>query len=301
MRWRLAVGLAVYVGLRPPSPMIAPSDQPAQFVTEYSWDIDEEWFGGFSGLEMLEDGLGFLIVSDKAEMVVGNLIRTGDQITGVAIDRHFRLRDDEKKRIGGNRRDAEGIALDVDGSFFVSFETVHRVWKYKSTESGAEWASYSENFREFVSNGGFEAIAIDSQGRVYALPESPISEQSTAPLYRYDPTLKPRWQIVLDLPRKGRFLPVGADFGPDGRLYLLERDVFPFGFRSRVRMLTIENDALVADDIVLETRLGRHGNLEGLSVWQDGDGNTRLTMVADDNFYRVQNTEFVEYVLKGTP
>jgi hypothetical protein len=39
----------------------------------------------------------------------------------------------------------------------------------------------------------------------------------------------------------------------------------------------------------------RHGNLEGLAVWQDALGTIRLTMLSDDNFNSFQRSEFVEY------
>ena len=49
--------------------------------------------------------------------------------------------------------------------------------------------------------------------------------------------------------------------------------------------------------ILLETRGGRHGNLEGLAVWQDSHGALRLTMISDDNFQFFQRTEWVDYKL----
>jgi hypothetical protein len=50
-------------------------------------------------------------------------------------------------------------------------------------------------------------------------------------------------------------------------------------------------------ETVLQTRLGDHGNLEGLAVWRDTDGLLRLTMVSDDNFLSFLPGEIVEYVL----
>ena len=94
------------------------------------------------------------------------------------------------------------------------------------------------------------------------------------------------------------FLPVGADFGPDGALYLLERDFTGFGFRSRVRRFDITGPARGgAGEILLQSRARQFDNLEGLSVWRDEAGRIRLTMVSDDNFLFVQRTELVEYVL----
>jgi len=40
-----------------------------------------------------------------------------------------------------------------------------------------------------------------------------------------------------------------------------------------------------------------HDNLEGVSVWRDADGALRATLVSDDNFRFLQQTEIVEYLL----
>ena len=36
---------------------------------------------------------------------------------------------------------------------------------------------------------------------------------------------------------------------------------------------------------------------KGLAVWRAEDGTIRLTMVSDDNFMSLQNTEIVEYAI----
>ena len=89
----------------------------------------------------------------------------------------------------------------------------------------------------------------------------------------------------------------GADFGPDGRLYLLEREFTGFAFRSRVRRFTLSNDSVTQEETLLETPHHTHGNLEGLSVWRDAGGALRLTMISDDNFKSFLRSEFVEYRL----
>jgi hypothetical protein len=46
-----------------------------------------------------------------------------------------------------------------------------------------------------------------------------------------------------------------------------------------------------------ETPCGDLDNMEGISVWRDGDGRTRVTLISDDNFFPLQQTMLVEYVL----
>jgi len=195
--------------------------------------------------------------------------------------------------VGKKAQDAEGLARAPDGKLFVSFEGQHRVWCYGGFGTAAEALPPHERFREMPANAGLEALAIDSAGMLYTLPERSGAPTRPFPLYRFDGV---RWSIPWRLPRRGRYLAVGADFGPDGRFYLLERDFNGLlGFSSRVRRFTLGPEGALTEETLLTTRNLRHGNLEGLSVWRDGAGEIRLTMVADDNFSFFQQTEIVEY------
>jgi hypothetical protein len=48
---------------------------------------------------------------------------------------------------------------------------------------------------------------------------------------------------------------------------------------------------------LLETGFGATDNLEGISVWRDQAGRTRVTLVSDDNFFALQRTVVMEYLL----
>ena len=91
----------------------------------------------------------------------------------------------------------------------------------------------------------------------------------------------------------------GADFGPDGALYLLEREVRTLGFRSRIRRIDLSDGGTVEGTVVWAPPV-TWGNLEGLSVWTDGEGQMRMTMVADDNFLSVLPGGLVEIVLDNS-
>ena len=94
-------------------------------------------------------------------------------------------------------------------------------------------------------------------------------------------------------------MPTGADFGPAGRLYLLERGFVGLGFYSRIRAFTLNagGTKILSESLLLTTPVGTHDNMEGLSVWEDDQGRIRLTMISDDNFRFFQKTEMAEYVL----
>ena len=71
--------------------------------------------------------------------------------------------------------------------------------------------------------------------------------------------------------------------------------------RARANDYKLENMPLEneLERMKLQSGIGQHDNLEGISVWQDASGAIRLTMIADDNFNFFQKTELVEYRLSS--
>ena len=298
MRWRsaLTLGAVLALGLTALTGQ-ARQDADATYLGSFSWHLDDPGFGGFSGLEVTADGTGFVAISDRGFRVSGRFARTSGMLTGVQADKLRALRSPKGKPLKGLRRDAEGLALRPDGRLFVSFEGFHRVWAYLAPNGPAAWLPRHPEFERLQGNSALEALAIDARGWLYTLPERSGKMTRPFPLYRYK---QGNWDRDLSIPRRGNFLPVGADFGPDGRLYLLERDFVGVGFRSRVRSFAVTPISVGDEREILVTPTGRHDNLEGLAVWRDAQGRIRLTMLSDDNYRFFQRTEFVEYALPET-
>ena len=79
---------------------------------------------------------------------------------------------------------------------------------------------------------------------------------------------------------------------------MLERDFeWLGGFRTRVRRFELGADGLDGETTLLETRFGELDNMEGIAVWQDPEGRTRVLLLSDDNFFPLQRTVFAEYVV----
>ena len=267
----------------------------AQALSDYEWTRQEGWFGGFSGLHVFPGGTRALVLSDRARLVEVTLIRDGDgRIVGATPQRRWPLRSSQGKPLSGRIADSEGLAIGPDGALYISFEGVHRVARYDGPQAPARVLNPPQVFRGLPGNGSLEALAADAQGRLYTLPESGRDEAGDIPVWR---GAAGGWQVAFSLPARDGFRPVGADFGPDGRLYLLERKVTVLGFRSRLRRWTLTGDRAGDEETLLTTAAGTHDNLEGLSVWRDGSGALRATMVSDDNFLTIQRTELIEYRL----
>lgn len=293
-RSRLAVafGLALLSGFQgsaEPSP-------PEGFWGSHVWRMEDAAFGGLSAIELSEDGQSFVALGDKGMFLRGTVQRAGaGRIVGVLAGPIRPLRAETTgKPLAGRRADSEGLAIGSDGRAFVSFENRARVARLDLETGLTRDLEGHPDFASLPRNGSLESLAIAPQGVLFAVPEDPLG--GDFPLYRWADEV---WSIAANLPRRGQFLAVAADFGPDGRFYLLERDFRPLGgFASRLRRFDITETGKVSGDVtLLQTPFALHDNLEGLSVWRDDQGVLRATMISDDNFIFLQQTQIVEYRL----
>jgi hypothetical protein len=266
----------------------------AEFLDRLTWDLPPGMPGGFSGLEVDADGMRFTALSDRGFLVTGRFLREDGRLTGIAAGPPLRLVAPSGRPLANS--DTEGLDMAPDGTLHVSVEGRHpRVWRFAAPGARADALPAAPGFAALQVNSGLEALAGDGSGVLVTLPERSGAWTTPFPLFRFE---NGRWSAGQTIPRQDKFLPVGADFGPDGRLYLLERDFRGiFGFRSRLRVFTIEGGVPGPGETLFETRAGRHDNLEGLSVWRDPEGAIRLTMISDDNENFLQRTEVVEYRL----
>ncbi|MFN4131000.1 MAG: esterase-like activity of phytase family protein, partial [Paracoccaceae bacterium] len=302
-RSRLAVvaaALFVAVGLQGSA---SPNPQPG-FLGAFRWTMPDVRFGGFSAFDLSADGTRFIALNDRGAFVQGRFRRAADDtIAAVESGPMKRLKSTTNEPLAAGRNDSEGIAVAADGTTYVSFEGVARVLRYRDISGRAENLPTPREFASYPINASLESLAIDAQDVLYTIPEELPGSQRIRlltgqpdnvdgpdfPVWRF---ANGKWTQPFDLPREGIFLPVAADFGPDGRLYVLERSFRGVaGFASRVRSFKVAAKALTDRRLHLQTPTGQHGNLEGLSVWRDGSGAIRLTMISDDNFLSLLRTE----------
>ena len=258
-----------------------------------TWEDPAPWFGGFSGAEVSPDGARLTVVSDRGTLVEADLLRDGGRLSGLRVVRHLPLRRPNREPFRNKKRDAESLAMDSRGTLFVAFEHSHHVARLDPDSGITKPLPRHPDFKKLPPNTGLEALAVHPNGRLFALPEKTSPRSRHFPLYTFDGS---GWKSTANLPARGPFLPVGADFDGEGRLYLLERTVTPLGFRNRIRRFTQDGEAW-QESILLTTPPGQYDNLEALSLWQDPEGQTRLLLMSDDNFFPLQRTEVIELVL----
>ena len=276
----------------------SPSDRSdtAGFLGSYLWFNDDERFGGVSALELSEDGSRLTALTDRGMLIHAAIRRdaTG-QIVKITAEPLIALGFPAADQTPASTYDTEGLALAPDGSFFVSTELDTRVLQFDPSGQLPVALPVPREFRGMSPNAGLEALAIDADGALYTMPEATDRQDGAYPVYRYS---NGRWDRPFLIRGTEGFLPVGADFGPDGRLYLLERQFRGLGgFVTRIRRIAPSGPGIAADEVLIETAPGAFANLEGLSVWRDAGGALRLTLVADDNFLVFLATEVVEFTV----
>lgn len=264
--------------------------------TTLVWRERHPAFGGFSALEVLDEGSRFVAVTDRGHWATGAMERDPEgRLLAVRLTGIGPLLAIAGTPLAGEDADAEGIAIDSRGRFFISFEHFHRIRRYDRIDGPAAHVDGHPDFPRLQPNSGLEALAIDASDTLYAIPERSGAWERPFPVFR---KRDGRWDTELSIPRDGRFLVSGADFGPDGRLYVLERDfAIPGGFRTRIRRFALGPAGFDAGETIVESGWSELDNMEGISVWSDRRGVTRITILSDDNFFPLQRTLFAEYRL----
>jgi len=290
----LAAGLVLALGLDGSATSDAPVDlKGARLLSSLRLTSPDPLFGGFSAIALGPDGTDLIAVSDRGAYVQGRLARDAKgKLASLQLGPVTRLLDARDLTLAGRPNDAEGLAMAPDGRMFVSYEVATRVSRF--SRLGAVPVNLPGNpaFGDLPPNESLEALAINAKGTLFAVAEVLVGK--TIPIYVFR---NGKWRLPLSVPRIGSFHPVSADFGPDGRFYLLERRFEGLGgFSSRLRRFDLDENGFSNGRILLQSAFGRHDNLEGLSIWRAPDG-LRATMISDDNFFALQVTEIVEYRL----
>ena len=275
---------------------VAPAAQTTPVVqvdSVLTWHHPAPWFGGFSEVEVNADGTRLTAVSDRGRVVQARMVRKAGRLVALELEETTPLKGADGKALRGKARDAEALARNDAGQLFVSFEHSHHVARLDPESGVTTPLPKHKDFAGFAPNAGMETLAAHPDGRLFTMPESSGVEDRPFPLYAFDGKA---WTIAGEIPRRGPFLPVDADFADDGTLYLLERTVTPLGFRSRIRSFDLTAPNL-GEVTLLTSGPSQYDNLEALSTWQDAQGQTRLTLLSDDNFFIMQRNEVVELIL----
>ncbi|MEO1329283.1 MAG: esterase-like activity of phytase family protein [Pseudomonadota bacterium] len=285
----------------------------AALVAAFEIEAASDAFGGVSGLRVFGDDL--IAVSDRGNWLRFSLIRDADgRLRGVGTSVRIEpLRDAGKGALEASSADAEALAVTDRGLLWVAFERGHRIVRYDRIGGSAQAEASQLPIAGLASNGGVEGLAIDGDGALIALIEEPVKSRGLPTDAKPGSILG--WRLIggkatpFWIPRIDQFAATGADIGPDGALYLLERRYsFWTGVRLRIRRfepLTLR--ALRSHPgpgavgfgpgrtIATLGPLGPVDNMEAISVEPRSGGGLWIFVASDDNFSARQRTLLLQY------
>lgn len=263
----------------------------------YIWNEGRADFGGFSGLAVYSRGARFVTVSDQGAIYDVSVTRGADgKITAIASHWTGRPLDNKGDEVAGFHADAEAVARAKDGSLYIAFESYTRIARFRLPDLTPHPLHTWERFRTLWGNKSLESLALRPDGVLLGVIEKPVAGGAE---YRTIIGTENDWQSGPPIPTRGGYKAVDAVFGGDGQLWLLERDFSWLGdYRTRIRRFSQVRDGWSEADTVLDTGWGELDNMEGMSLWQDGNGRTMVTLISDDNFLGLQETLVAEYVLE---
>tara|TARA_Y100000991_G_scaffold22586_1_gene14487 strand:- start:306 stop:1199 length:894 start_codon:yes stop_codon:yes gene_type:complete len=260
-------------------------------------DRNEKNYGGFSGLIVQDEGSEALILTDKSFFFVLKLQRNDDDIlTGYSVTRKGRILSSKGEYLNGRNTDSESIVISKNNNYYISFESNHRIMMHTNVEGKGVFIPKHPMFRKLSVNKGIEALAIDNEDRLIAIPEKPPLGVSDIPIFRLQNN---KWEIIKYLKIKDDFMVTDAEFLPQGLLLILERKFsWTQGFKTRFRLISLNKFDNKKPITVFTSTANQFDNLEGMALWKDKKGAIRILTVSDDNFHPLQQSEIREFFLK---
>jgi hypothetical protein len=246
-------------------------------------------------------------VSDNGRWVTASLLYDKGDLSGVADGIMKPLKRVAGYDRPGNWRDAESLATDGTGGYFIAFERQHRIWHYRArppedpTEATPIALKGPDDIDKQPANGGIEGIARLCDRRLLAISESAQGAPGTNKAWVFDG----KWR-ALGYTTTGNFHPTDAATLPDCSVAVLERSFsVPDGVRGRVVLIqpkTIRPGAVLrGEEIAVLAPPITVDNMEGISARRGEHGETLIYLLSDDNFSGFQRTLLLMFELLPPP
>jgi len=261
-------------------------------------------FGGLSGLALTSDGSVLYAISDRGYWLRALLRHDADgRLTEISGWNIGRLLTPEGDAVSGLLIDAEGLAFGPDGSFVVSFERMHRLWRYPSSpvafSSPARSLPVPADLDKAPNNGGIEGVTVLPDGRLLIITEEYRNPDGSVKgwLIRGD-----RFEPFSYLSSEG-FSPTDLATLPNGDVLLLERRYGQLaGVAVRIQILSAASirpgSQLKGEEIASLAPPLAVDNFEGIAVRQDSNGDTLVYIISDDNYSSFQRTYLLQFRLE---
>ncbi len=252
-------------------------------------------FGGLSGLT-LDDGGRLIAVSDHGFWFRAELVRGADGAPQALVGAELTPILGPEGRLRGKRwRDAEAVEREADGGYIVSFERIHRLWRYGPgrafTVTPPVAIATPPALEQAPANGGIEALAVLGPGRLLAVTEDLRTGEGDLVGW----LIEEGRAASLTYAAGSRFQPTDFAVLPDGDLLALERR-FSAIAGPGARLLRFAREdirpgaRLEGEEIARLAPPLSVDNMEGLAVGRAEDGGTLIYLLSDDNYNPLQAT-----------
>lgn len=270
-------------------------------MSAFQLDSKDKRFGGLSGLSIGADGKLYAI-SDRGWWLAAKMVNKADGTLEDLVDWQIApMLARNKEPITGSRADAEALARAADGSFLVSFEGRHRIWRYDApprtlTSKPAKVATPAELSRA-PNNSGLEGLTVLNDGRLLALTEDFANSDGSSKGWLLDGK---RFAEVAYLPAQNYRVTDCATL-KNGDVLVLERRHVRFGILS-ARLIRLDGKSirpgakLSGKELLrIEAPLATE-NFEGLALQPTAKG-TLVYLISDDNYIPFQATLLLQFFL----
>ena len=262
-------------------------------------------FGGVSDLVLDADGSMLYAISDRGYWLSASIRHdTKGHLKAIGPWEITPLLTPERTTVSGWMRDAEGLARDRDGSFIVSFEYAHRLWRYPPPPAAFSSPPQSlptpAELAMAPSNGGLEAVTVLLDGRLLVLTEQYENPDGSLKGWLIE---KDRFAVVSYLPLDG-FQPTALVTLAGGDVLVLERrHSWLTGWAARITRLSRASlkagARLKGKEIARLERPLVVDNFEGIAVRDVADQGTFIYLISDDNFSPFQHTLLLQFRLEA--
>ena len=261
-------------------------------------------FGGISALRLEADGERFIACSDRALWLRGRILYKDGRPAGVAEASLSPILNGE----GLPARDWDVESLAGDGrSLWIGLERLNAIVQF---DYGAEGVlargrpiPVPPEIKDLRYNRGLEALVFVPEGQplggtLIALSERSLTKSGDHKAFLIGGPSPGAFAVK----RTNGFDISDAALAPSGDLLVLERFfTMSKGLAVRIRRLRlgeIKPGALADGPILFKADMAfQIDNFEALAVHRTPSGETRLTLISDDNFSRLQRTLLLQFAL----
>jgi hypothetical protein len=263
-------------------------------------------FGGFSSLALSSDGARMLAVSDRGYWLEAALTYSDGMLSGVTGAEMAPILDAAGKTVKSKvRNDAEALAAwepgRIDGRVIVGFEGRTRAGTFDLAAKGFKAPFKNLPLPKEIAQGPgnkeMEAIARLPDGRLLAVSEENLDADGNIRAWIFG-----GGSFAFSIARHADYAITDAAVLPGGDVLTVERSYAPGELPGlairRVRATDIAAGARVTPEVLMDVGAPFHAidNMEGIAVSKMA-GETRVTLISDDNYSRAQRTLLLQFAL----